>query len=479
MDSTQPVTVDALPPELLRQIFADLDGPAPSDHRLHDQPAGDMLRDPDCMLKNISLVNKRWRVIVMPLLFRHVVWSLEHCDQLLAKPSEDADPADQVPVLAFLRANDLARHVQSFTVIVCGGMTPVMPPTPAMAAPSPTASVISYSEDNDWLWDMLFRVVDPLRLTIIASPQNLARLLGCSIFVGDADFFATGERLHILSLARDGRSPATSKIPLQPTPSTSQCLAGGDRKHATNALVTIRPWTRLLLNENSSICVYRSYHYFHRRPPSILSHMLHGWEDDAPPGRGRAFTVPPTVTSLSYVAIFPLVSQLRQLVQHLPRAVEHLYLQIVPRNDILLDKHEMYHVQAPDLWLERSDCYDLVLRKLLARPRTPPPVMPDAGNDGGGDGDGDGQAANGGVDGPSSEAAARENGPCLRTFETGDWPDAEVWQSAVRFAHEHRTGWVVERKGTFVRGPLPTDESDESDLDEEQMTEWLGIGLFS
>ncbi|KAG7289934.1 hypothetical protein NEMBOFW57_006311 [Staphylotrichum longicolle] len=487
MDFTQPVTVDALPPELLRQIFSDLDGPAPSEIRLHDQPVGDMLRDSQCVLKNISLVSRRWRVIVMPLLFRHVVWALEHCDQLLAKPSGHGHPADQVAVLAFLRANDLARHVQSFTVIVCGGMTPVIPPMPASTAPSPTASVISYSEDNDWLWDMLFSVMDPLRLTLITSPQNLARLLGCSIFVGDADFFATGERLHILSLARDDRSlnvpprPSVSKNASQTTGNTSRCLPG-NQAPAPHALVTIRPWTRLLLNENSSICVYRTYHYFHRRPPSILSHMLYGWEDTP----GRAFMIPPTVASLSYVAIFPLVSQLRQLVQHLPRGVEHLYLQLVPRNNILLDKHEMYHVQPPDLWLERSDCYELVMRKLLSRPRSPAPVMPNADDSDGDDDDGeghdggDGEVEEDGMDsGPSSQAAPTEKGPRLRRFETGDSADAEVWQSMVRFAHENRTGWIVESKGTLVKGPLPPDESDGIDMDDVEIMEWLGVGLFA
>jgi hypothetical protein len=51
-----------------------------------------MLRSPDCPLKVISLVSKRWCAIVSPVLFRGVVWRLERCDDLLAKPDTDSDP---------------------------------------------------------------------------------------------------------------------------------------------------------------------------------------------------------------------------------------------------------------------------------------------------------------------------------------------------------------------------------------------------
>ena len=251
MASSEPMTIDDLPPELLRQIFDAFDGPAPSDGRLHDQPEGDMLRDPECPLKNISLVSRRWRAIALPVLFRNVVWTFEHCDQLLAKPTNGTDPfGGQVPILAFLRDNHLARHVQSFTVIVYRGVAAAMPPIMPPIIPSPT---MVYRGNNDWLWKMLFALVDPLRFTIIASPQNLARLLGCDIFVGDADFFSHGERLHILSLARDSRCASTPTQPRQPhhcVASSSQSTLGTSQsKRAANALVTIRPWTRLLLNE--------------------------------------------------------------------------------------------------------------------------------------------------------------------------------------------------------------------------------------
>ncbi|KAK4034287.1 hypothetical protein C8A01DRAFT_39214, partial [Parachaetomium inaequale] len=57
MASDPAVTVGTLPPELLRQVFDAVDHVAPSDSRLNDQPEGDILRNPNSPLKDISLVN--------------------------------------------------------------------------------------------------------------------------------------------------------------------------------------------------------------------------------------------------------------------------------------------------------------------------------------------------------------------------------------------------------------------------------------
>jgi hypothetical protein len=473
MASDQVVAIDTPPPELLRQIFGLVDGPAPSDHRLNDQPDRDMLRSPDCPLKDISLVSKRWRTVVLPVLFRNVVWSLEGCGDLLAKPNEDADPIDQIPILAFLRANDLSRHVRSFTIMICQRAAPEVPPVPL---PGPTGprndeaqphrsrmvdSTTAYNQDNNWLWNMLFSLMDPLKLTIIASPQTLARLLSCMVFVGDEDFFSDGERLHILSLSRDSKStnalpqPSGSKASTQTTAASSHCCPG-ERKYTPTVLFTIRPWAHLLLNENSSIRAYKSYHYFDRRQPSILPSLL-GFEqapNDTP-------IVPSTVTSLSYIAIFPLTSHFTILVHSLP-PIEHLYLQLVPRNDILLDKQEMDHVLASDLWLERNSCYAHVMHKLLRTPQVVSAlddfIVPD------GAWEIDEQASDSEDEGNGTahqRPVPQDNWLFLRKFETGDSADQEAWDDAVRQVEiNHLSGWRVERDGVFVKKPVAADKSD-------------------
>ncbi|KAK4138987.1 hypothetical protein BT67DRAFT_368358 [Trichocladium antarcticum] len=462
MATRRTTTIDALPTELLAHVFGLFDGRAPSESQLHDQPETDMLKRPDEIdLKNISAVSKLWRAIALPMLFRHVVWNLDPY-RLRAEPAGVADPIDAIPLLAFLRTNDLGRYVCSLTMLVRNRLLPSLdlrmlgsgPQSPGATAPhlDPDAepsrgrslhSIASldatYDQDNNWLWDGLFGVMDPLRLTIIASPQMLASLLSCMLFVGDADVFSKRQMLHILSLSRLSRSAkadpkAPGPSPSEP-PSRRTNSACGERRRKPSALFTIRPWTHLVLNEGSSIRVYKNYEFFLRRPPSILGALL-GSEE--PPN--DVVLIPPTITSLSYIAIFPLSPHFSVLVSNLPR-IEHLFVQLVPRNDVLLDPDEMRHVHASDLWMERNTCYGLAAGH-TSHPRRP----------------------------------AAYNWRFLRVFESGDAADTEAWELAVEYLQVARTRWRVERDGLLVKGPEPgpeeshaaaTDgaESDESGLD--------------
>ncbi|KAK4113361.1 hypothetical protein N656DRAFT_778131 [Canariomyces notabilis] len=477
MASNHPIiTIDALPPELLTQVFSFFDVPAPSDTRLHDEPEIDMLKASDTPLKYISLVSKRWRAISLPLLFRHVVWVLDRWDLPQTAPSEAEDPIDSFPLLAFLRASDLARHVVSFTMLVSNRMEPVIrrrrsrhgsrsfSASGIETRPQPTDEEIdgllrnfqyqlstaaaAHNEDNNWLWDMLFSLVDVQRFTIIASPQMLASLLSCMLFLGDADSFSHRHLLHILSLSVDPkarrtktegklRSNSPSQVVPEPQPAPSHsCGCRRERKRTRSSLFTIRPWTNLLLNEGSSIRVYRNYEYFFRRPPSILGALL--GSEEAP---NDVALIPSTIRSLSYVAIFPLTTHFCSIIDNLP-PIDRLFVQLVPRNNVLLDPEEMRNVQASDLWMERNSCYSLLLRKLLAD-----------GAFGAGDDDAETENAGNAQGGSSSGRRALSNWRRLREFESGDAADKEAWEMAVHWIESSGTGWRVEREGVFVRGP--------------------------
>lgn len=455
------VTADALPPELLGHVFAYLDQPPPSDGRLHEQPRMRMLHEPQCPLKIISLVSKRWRAIVLPTLFRHVLWSLEPTGLLAARPRDDEKAVDQLPMLAFLQANDLGRHVLTFTMIVVHAQSfdttspatsssshhdldsggPAADPVPFHLA-NPSFSI--YNENHSWLWNALLGLVDPLRFTIMASPQTLARLFAAALFIGDADLFASGEQLHIFSLSRESRSAAAQQPPStsfhNPATITSPGTAAPSPEHTYSppALFTLRPWTHLLLNENSSIRAYRHYEFFAKNPPSLLHPLL--CRDEV---RQLAPLIPPTVTSLAYVAIFPLSAHFRKLVRNLPR-VDRLFVQLLPRNDILLDADEMSHVHASDLWLERQNCLSLVRGQL-------------EGLGGGAGGDG--------ADG-EDDSAADQNWRLVQRLETGDAHDKEWWEWLVRYIGTDHYGWRVEGEGVLVRArPAPEAASDGESTD--------------
>lgn len=234
--------------------------------RLHDQPSLDLLTTkPGCSsayLKAISLVSKWWRALVLPRLFRHVLW----------KPnvySLSAFTLNPIPLLRFLTENHLARGVTTFTVLI-----DFYDRDAADYVVAPQIRAV----DLEWLWDQLFSVIDPLRFTVLARPTTLAALLSRMLYLDDAWSFDIP--YHILSLARpsrqvqprrderDGRHSASPSL-AQPSSSsagvqlTAPASPSVSRRPATSStfrsrtaapcpLFTVRPWTSLLLNEGSS-----------------------------------------------------------------------------------------------------------------------------------------------------------------------------------------------------------------------------------
>ncbi|KAI2464019.1 hypothetical protein F4781DRAFT_93592 [Annulohypoxylon bovei var. microspora] len=410
--------MDRIPPEVLLHIFDFLDGPAPSQVRLRHQPSDDMLHvKPQLLqsLKNVSLVCRAWRILVLPALFRHVLWRPKIS-------SLRAFTMNPIPLLRFLEDNQLDRGVTTFTLVVdfidkeadARHMTPEI-----------------RTVDLEWLWDQLFSVIDPLRFTIVAPPTTLAAFMSRMLFLDDAWSFSIP--YHVLSLARTTRGPFRdrsvethlSDLQLSPpehdTRRAAQPVSAGPstgiryRKPPACPLFTVRPWTSILLNEGSSTRVYRTYEFFLRRPPSMLGALL-GCEEhpnDSP-------LIPPTVVDFNYIAIFPLSSHFEVLVQHLPK-VERLFVQLTPgpESQILLDNTEMHLVDLADLWMERNTSYSSLMRELTfaADP----------------------------ADHPGNWAS-------LQVFESGDAADKEAWDMAVDFVK--RSGvkdWKVEREGVFTR----------------------------
>jgi hypothetical protein len=154
--------------------------------------------------------------------------------------------------------------------------------------------------------------------------------------------------------------------------------------------------------------------------------------------------IPPTVRSLSYVAIFPLSSHFNSLVRHLP-PLDTIFVQLVPRNDILEDPEEMRNIQMADLWMERNTCYGLIMRELFADPDT------DSDDD-----DSDAGRANGWKE--------------LSVFESGDAADQEAWEMACVYVRMSGAPWSVEGDGILVRRSRsdgqPGDLSEDVEVDE-------------
>lgn len=361
------LSIDALPTEMLTHIFSFLDSPAPSDERLHDQPHAHMLKEPDLSaqnLKNISLANKQWRATVLPLLFRNAICYLDQSDLSLVDLEQSSGPHSLTPLLSFIRDNNLIPYVNSLTLVVVkstrvrstgAGGVDLSHTEDIEYSPDPFGPLsrggrerdMVFNEDSNWLWNLILDLIDPFRFTIIASPRTLASLLARMLFLGDAWSFYQSH--HVLSLSRNSKTVASPNdglevgSPQQETASQPPLTSAPVARQARRIpcfLFTIRPWDSLLLNEGSSTRVYKTYEYYHRRPPSMLGALLGAEEfpNDEP-------LIPSTIRDLSYVGIFPLSTHFNTLVQNLPR-IDRLFVQLVPRNDILKDKKEMEHLDS-------------------------------------------------------------------------------------------------------------------------------------
>ncbi|PSR85884.1 F-box domain-containing protein [Coniella lustricola] len=426
-------TINSLPMELLSQVFSFLDSPAPSDVRLHDLPHADMLlaaHTHPAIIKNVALVNSQWRAAALPLLFRSALWHLDESQLTNLKNSPLA--LEGVPLLLFLAENQLAPYVKSLTIVT----TPKQSTADGRVglyrrgdrSGSGPARDLTYNEGSNELWRVLFKAIDPLRVTIIAAPRVLASLMARMIFLGDEWSF--NQSHHILSLSRDHlkktREEAAVTIAASPralsgpsiTNSALTQLQGrrGSLARPTTRvpceLFTLRPWTRLLLNEGSSIPVYKTYEFFHKQAPSTLGALL-----GAGPFPNDEALIPATVRELSYVAIFPLSVHVHTLVKCLPR-IDRLFIQLVPQNNMLNDRREMAHLDMHDLWLERNSSYTDIMTRLF-------------------------DISNG-----------QGNWKYLDEFESGDTADAEYWDTMVLFveSNSRRASWRISRTGLITRG---------------------------
>ena len=71
--------IDSLPEELLLHIFELLDSPPPSIVKARWEPSLELTSSLEHVLKDISRVSKRWRRIVLPLLFKNARLCLDGC----------------------------------------------------------------------------------------------------------------------------------------------------------------------------------------------------------------------------------------------------------------------------------------------------------------------------------------------------------------------------------------------------------------
>ncbi|KAM3514317.1 hypothetical protein MY11210_001992 [Beauveria gryllotalpidicola] len=480
-------SVHSLPNELLAYVLSQLDASSSLEKRFRDDASTlvdgyyaargnrPSRRHP---LKSASLVSSRWRAAALPYLFRHVLWTFRRLEEPAPAPAPAAvagavAAGKGFEVLAFLKEHGLGAAVDSVTLYVpCPehliddptelvgrfGLVPSAisagtTTTTAMQGVesvegdaesvvlSETASLVLADANthatwsNTWFWDMLFSVVDPLRVSILAAPVVLATMLSRKVFTRCQPLMMT--RYHLLSVSRPDRSslPMASegedddddddndKDPAEPTPTTTDphvpiC------DNLPCELFARRRWTALLANEGSSVSIYKTDAYG-QTPPSPLLSLLASRD----PATRRFLRR--HLHRLAYVAIMPMATHVQAMLAALarlaPRRLAELFVQIMPRG-VDLD-HLRYRLdpdgggggarfeglEMEDLVMERDAVYGMLFTAIF-------------------------------LPGPRPEWEP------LRVFETGDADDDTVaWAEAIETVRASTSWWHVAERGRFVR----------------------------
>lgn len=274
------VTINDLPNELLTEIFSLLaTTPAPSASRLHAAlPTLDIVSSKIRDLKSISSTSRLWRQVVLPMLFRHATLEISrnqlHCHTSSKEIAHFASFLLTTPI-----DSPISNYVKSFVLRVTG--------------PAPGSPEVPYNYDtSNGLWEILFKLMNPSRVTIVAAPSSLRWSITCRPFY---HLIPSSEELQALSLERDPEA----NVPLRKLPSS----------------LLQRGWTRLTLNEGS----------------------LERWDDDHYQASGtlvpmlfRESTFSRTINDFSYVSCWPPPLHFSHLIWNLPR-LKRFYCQIVPR----------------------------------------------------------------------------------------------------------------------------------------------------
>lgn len=427
------LTMQNLPNELIAHILSFLDSEPDLQRRIYQDPAKlsrPVSSGPDTPLKNASLVCRLWRTSVITSLFRYVVWSFWRFYKPVAQ-----DIASEIEVLSFIRRNNLASIVESFTILIdiprgsgqnryaddqCWGVLP--PAVNQSERPvswnlmwsvlenqhnNELASTRSDEDrarthwDNNWLWHTIFDVIDPLRVTLVSSIDILASLLSRTVDL--SSYWAFNSSYYVISLSRPSHSIEQKKrsdlLPSQ---------LSGLRNRIPCDLFHIRDWTSLLINEGSFAPVYSTYEFFHYSAATLLPAIF----DASDPSFN---VICENLKSFSYIATFPLSHHISDfLIPNCP-PVEHLYVQLMPKNRDFWESSSLARVNLSDLWLECDTSYALLVRQML-------------------------------------EPIPQQGWQKLRMFETGDTPAEGVWGMNSYDAHINgANGWKEERGGVFVK----------------------------
>ncbi|KAE8146361.1 hypothetical protein BDV25DRAFT_162655 [Aspergillus avenaceus] len=298
---------ESLPNELLDEIIVNLWTTPPSVSRVNQPPSASIARSTSRDLKNLARSCSRLLAAVRPRLFAHVCLDLQDVDELLS----------------YIETWDLARYVT--TLVVRGRDSP------------------ENREDPYW-WRQVLARINPQRITVVAPPSFIGKMMGTQIFEGHT--WAFDVPLQTLQLNQDSRTDA-------PLTSLDKC----------SCLLEARTWSSLLFNESSSLRAYSHYEYFLFQVPSLFS----TWGSLAyVRPRPQKFSLTAALnqlTSFRYTAVFPFYNHVKLVLNavELMKNLRSLSIQLSPcKGDKATEVEQKSSMDPSDPWMEITTGYSII-----------------------------------------------------------------------------------------------------------------------
>ncbi|KAI4906550.1 hypothetical protein J4E90_010444 [Alternaria incomplexa] len=382
--------MQSLPNELLAQIALHLADQAPSITKFHHEPSSQLTDSDSKPLKTISLVSRRWRKVVLPILFRYARIALDKealwvpmdarlVDSMQGELSKLSNhefmiytklrskfkstsgsafkPAMDDVLIQLCRIQDGDEHLKAtlraawiphlskdfdrFTQFVTQN---------DLKRHIKSLVVHTDQEYNLWhvstahdhmlssvtdIWTKTFSCLDPTRIVVAAPPKTMAALVDSA--VGTNDNWAFEMKMHYIELLQ--KEPPNEKT------------SNSETRYSSCQLLRQRPWHHLGYNEGSSITVYSTYEFHLMVPPRILELLLYRIASFAKKTKFcRHFT------SFSFTAVFPLLSGLTPVLcgMHMIPSITSATFQLAPgpESDLLSDASKRRKAQSSDFWSE-------------------------------------------------------------------------------------------------------------------------------
>lgn len=327
------IKLEDLPNELLDHIISFLDIEPPSVQKLTREPSLDLTVSETKHLKHLALSSHFFRQLSLPRLVRcsrvkTICYKFCAGDSVISV-SFFIDNVESF--LAFLCSNNLLGYVKSLVIYI-------------NETPPETLPEQSTLRKTRVIWRHILPHINPHSVTIVGPPFYLAKLISCGLSTCDA--WAFDMPLHILRLEQS----AGFSAPPEATNNTA------------HGLIDARPWTRMSMNEGSSLKAYRSYEYYLKIPPSLFGTR----SKECISGPLLAMT---GLTSLHYTAIFPFYSHTDDVLKYakgMP-ALEKLSVQLVPslHSNIFSDPARTEKVNLEDCWMEVYTGYSLIVHAVV------------------------------------------------------------------------------------------------------------------